>query len=383
VPPPYSTAGQASAEYTAVLALVAAVLAGAGAVLGVGGVAEAVAAGVRTGICIVAGDVCRASDAEAAGLGPCTVGERAHGGGATLTLASVRLGSDDVWTVARRSDGSVLVTRTREGSVGVGAGVGVEASPFALELGVEGNYDFTLASGRAWELPDAAAAARFLGQDDEDRPPPTWRFGDAGSVLSGDAGVEIGGAMLTGVEAAATAAAGARTGRGLTTLYVRARLDGPGASVWLPGAGARLAGPTTGNLIVELTRDGGGLREIAFRTAEPGARKGQVVETVGRLDLRGATNRAAAEPLLARRLPWPSGVAADLRTVLRRTVQAGVVERAVYELRDDSRDLEVAARLGLELGIDLDRVSVDRHLVAASAWTPGSRERERLDCLPG
>jgi hypothetical protein len=375
------SAGQASAEYTAMLALVAAALAGVGSLVGLDSVAQAVAGGVRTGICIVGGDVCRASDADAAGLAPCTVDERTDGGGTTLTIVSLRLGGSDQWTVARRSDGSVMVTRSEGRSAGVSVGIGIEASPFGLKLGAKGAFDFTVGSGRAWELPDAAAARRLLAADDDDRPPPTWRFGDLGAELDAKAGATIGGAMLTGVESTAAAAAGARIGKERTTLYVRARLDGPGLRAWLPGGGARRDGPTTGDLLVELTRERGALREIAFRTVQAGGRDGEVVETVGRLDLRVPANRAAAAPLLAYRLPWPPSVLADLRSVVRRTVQAGVVERAVYAVRDDSNQLEVAARLGLELGFKADRVGVHRRLVAASAWTEGSRERARVDCV--
>ena len=378
-------AGQASAEYTAVLALVAAALVGAGAVVGPAGVGEAVAAVVRTGICIAGGDVCRASDAVALGLAPCTIAERRRGGGATLTVLSLRAGGEGEWTVASRSDGSVVVTEALTRSAGAGGGIGLEASPLKLELGVEGAYAFTVGSGRTWELPDAAAAARLLAADDDDRPPPDWRFGDLGAELVAQAGAMAAGALLSGVEASAHAAAGARIGRGRTTVYVRARIDDPGAAGLTPDAVAPAA-PSRAprhDLLVELARDAGGLREIAFRVAEGGARAGQVVETVGRLDLRVPANRAAAAPLLARRLPWPPGVRDDLRAVVRRTAQAGVVERAVYEVSDDSRGVEAAARLGLELGLEVDRVRVDRRLVAASAWTGGSPERERVDCLGG
>ena len=111
-------AGQATAEYAALLALVAPALAGAGALVGLRTIGDMVVATVRTGICIVGGDVCRTSDAEAAGLEPCTVGERALGRGLTLTVASIRLGSGDEWTAATRSDGSVLVTKSRRRSGG-------------------------------------------------------------------------------------------------------------------------------------------------------------------------------------------------------------------------------------------------------------------------
>src|ERR687896_427889 len=102
------------------------------------------AAVVRTGICIAGGDVCRASDAAALGLEPCTVGERLRGAGATLTVLSLRVGEEGEWTVASRSDGSVVVTESRSRAGGAAGGFGVEASPIGLELGVEGAYTFTV-----------------------------------------------------------------------------------------------------------------------------------------------------------------------------------------------------------------------------------------------
>lgn len=384
-PPRPSAAGQASSEYAGLLALVAAALAAAGAAAGVvagpGEVGQAVAGGVRTGICIVAGDVCRVSDAEAAGLAPCTVSDETRGAAGAITVVSLRFGERGEWTVASRSDGSVIATRTSDRSVGVSGGVGVTASPLGVELGAEGALEYTLADGASWELPDAAAAARFLALDDDDRPPPTWRFGDLGAEARGELGVSAGGVGLAVVEATAEQAAGARLGRDATTLYVRARLDGPRVSTLVTGEGPSLGG--TGEVVVELTRDAGGLRELAFRTVERGAEADQVVETVARLDLRDPANRAAAAPLLDQRLPWPPAIAAALRAVVRHTVRAGTVERAVYAVQDDSRDLAAAARLGLELGIELERVAVDRRLVSASAWTRGSGERERVDCLGG
>jgi len=133
-------------------------------------------------------------------------------------------------------------------------------------------------------------------------------------------------------------------------------------------------------VMVELTRERGELRELALRTVAPGAPSGHVVETVGRLDLRVPENRAAADRLLRWRAPWPPAVAADLRTVAVRTVQAGTVERAVYGVEEDRLELDLEVRLGLALGLDVERVDVERRLLEASAWTPGSRERERVDC---
>lgn len=376
----HDATGQATAEYVGLLALVAAALLGTGALVGLDPVGGAVAAGIRTGICIVGGDVCRASDAAAAGLEPCTVGERSEGGGATVSIAWVRIGDARGWTVATRSDGSVLVTRSRERKGGAGVGIGMEASPIGLDIGVEGKLDVTVTSGATWEFPDAAAAARFLEHGDPDNVAPTWRFGQAGEVLTGEAGAKIGGATLSGVEASARAAAGARVGRGRTTLYIHSRIDS-GATVWLPRHAAQAAGPTTGDVMVELSFEHGDFRELAFRTVAPGGERGHVVDTVARLDLRDPANRAAAADLITRRLPWPADVAHELRRLMLYTVQRGTVERAVYEVRDESSDFELAARLGQELGLQLEDIKVQRRLVAASAWTPGSQERVREDCV--
>jgi hypothetical protein len=369
-----------SAEYTSLLALVGAALAGTGAVVGLDTIGEAVASGVRTGICIVAGDVCRASDAEAAGLAPCTIDDHTRGQGLTFTVASLRFGADDTWTAARRSDGAVVITHVDERTVGGKIGVGVEASPLGVNAEVSGKLDYTLTSGKAWAFRDAASAARFLRAANRDDVEPTWRFGDVGSVAGGEAEAGLGPLTLTEFEATARAAAGARVGRGLTTYYVRTRADAFAGGVTLPGVDATIEGPSTGDSIVEVTRDAAGPREIAFRRVERGTRADQVVETVARLDLRDPGHRAAAEPLLAHRLPWTPGVARELRTLVARAVRSGIVERAVYDVEDDSEGIELSASLGLSVGVDGSETELDRRLVAASAWTQGSRERERADC---
>jgi hypothetical protein len=362
------------------LALVAAALAGAGAVVGLGAIGEAVASGVRTGICIVAGDVCRTSDAEAAGLEPCTLDDHTRGEGLTFTVASLRFGANDTWTAARRSDGSVVITHADERKVGGKIGVGVEASPLGINAELSGKLDYALTSGKAWEFRDAESAARFLRADDRDDIEPTWRFGDVGSVAGGEAEAGLGPVTVTEFEATARAAAGARVGRGLTTYYVRSRADAFAGGLALPGADAKVEGPSTGDSIVELTQDAAGPREIAFRRVQRGTRPDQVVETVARLDLRDPANRAAAEPLLAQRLPWAPAVARELRTLVARSVRSGIVERAVYDVDDDSEGVELSASFGLSLGVDGSEVDVDRRLVAAHAWTQGSRARERADC---
>lgn len=379
----HESTGQTSAEYTALLALVAVALGGAGAVVGLGTLGDAVAKTVRTGICIVSGDVCRASDAEAAGLAPCTVAESTRGQGLTFTVASLRFGADDSWTAARRSDGSVIITHADERRLGGKVGIGVEASPLGVNAALSGKVDYALTSGRAWEFRDAASAARFLRSADRDEVEPTWRFGDVGSIVSTEAEAGLGPVTLTEFEATARGAAGARVGRGLTTYYVRQRADAFAGGVALPGVDARIEGPSTGDSIVEVTRDAAGPREIAFRKIERGAGPHELVETVARLDLRDPANRAAAGPLLDMGLPWPPAVARELRMLVARSVRTGIVERGVYDVEDASEGLELSASLGVSIGVDASETELDRRLVTAQAWTGGSDARERADCASG
>jgi hypothetical protein len=380
-PTRHPAAGQGAVEYVGLLAVVATVLAAAGPAAGLPGVGAEVAKVVRTGVCIVAGDVCRAADAEAAGLEPCTVSDRRRGLGAAATVMSVRLGERHEWTVARRSDGTVSVMRADGNEAGASGGLGFEAGP--LRLGVEGSLGFTMATGVGWEFPDAATAVRFVGGEIDARP--AWRSGDGGLATEGWAGlgVALGSAeegvdgQILGLELSSESALGVRVGRGETTLYFRSKTQGPQLSDVLGRSiGARSAGP----VLVEYTRDRGGPRELAFRAVAPGA-DGQVVETVARLDLRVAANRAAAERVLRVRAPWPPAVLSHLRDLIRHTAAVGTVERSVYEVHDASGELALAGRLGLELGLEVGRTAVDRRLVSATARTAGSPPRAREDCV--
>jgi hypothetical protein len=380
--------GQATVDYTALLAVVAVVFAGVGAVTGLAEVPKRVVRAFRTGICIVGGDICRASDAAAAGLDPCIVAEKSEGSGVTLAVALFRMGRGGEWSAARRSDGTVLVTHSDDGRVGAGMGVGFELGH--LGIGADGSIDLTATKGEAWELPDVAAASSLIEAIRSDKPhaPPTWRFGDGGQEGNARVGIDALDFEVTGFEASWRAAAGVRTGRGERTIYVDANTQLTGPLDNLPGSSngpwlssAAPGGTTTGPVLVAVTRDARGLKEIAFRAVRSGNRKNQVVETVARLDLRDPDNRALAERLLRFRAPWPPAIARDLRAVLRRTLEVGTVERAVYAVDDRSHAFAAGARLAVELGIETSNVDVMRRLVSATAWTRGSPERAREDCV--
>jgi hypothetical protein len=391
LPHPHPAAGQASLEYVGLLALVAAAFAVAAPAAGLAGVPAAVASVVRTGICIVGGDVCRDADAVAAGLAPCTVSDRRRGGGIAVTLVSLRVGGDHQWLVAQRSDGSVVVTQTDRDDIGASGGLGYELGP--LKAGLAGELGLRVARGVGWEFPDAAGARRFLeaahyGLSAATRRwPATWRSGEAGLAVAGWAGLgvvatgEDGTALesaAAGIEVSAEAALGARIERDRTTIYLRAETEGPRTTGLLEGV---LAAGASGPVVAEYTRDRSGPRELAFRVSAAGAHPDEVVETVARLDLRIHSNRVVAQRLLRRRAPWPPAAAGDLRAAVRHAVRAGTVERSVYAIDDGSRSLELAARRGAEIGVEGGYSKVDRRLLEASARTAGSPERAREDCV--
>jgi hypothetical protein len=390
-PHPHPAAGQASLEYVGLVALVATAFAVALPVAGLAGVPAHVAGVVRTGVCIVGGDVCRAADAAAAGLAPCTLSDRRRGGGLAITILSVKVGGEHQWLVAQRSDGSVAVTKVAGDALGASGGLGYELGP--LKAGVEGEVGVSVAAGVGWEFPDAAAARRFLAEARSglsptvDRWPAAWRSGEAGLATSGWAGLGVVargedgtalGGPAAGIEVSAESALGARIAHGSTTLYLRAQTGRARTSGVLDGlVGAAPAGP----VVAEYTRDRSGPRELAFRVTARGARAHQVVETVARLDLRVPANREVAARLLRHRAPWPPAVAGDLRAAIGQAVRTGVVERSVFAVQDASRSLEVAGRIGAEIGVEAGYAKVDRRLVEASAWTAGSPERAREDCI--
>ena len=235
-----SDAGQAAADYAAVLLVVAVVLAAAAAgVASVPGVGERVVATVRTGICIVGGDICRDADARAEGLGPCVVRQREEGTETAVELALLRVGEDGRWTVAVRSDRTAVVSRADAVSVGATGGLGV--SLMDLEVGVQARMEAVFRSGRSWRFPSVAAAGRFLrlarGADPSvvARVPPDERWdsgGPAGEVSVGD---ELPWVGEIGARTGAEAALGRRTAGGRTTWYYRATLDSPQLYADLPG----------------------------------------------------------------------------------------------------------------------------------------------------
>src|SRR5687768_5029354 len=120
----HSSSGQASADYVAVVGLVALLLTVAGAVAAPG-IPATLARTVRVGLCIVGGDVCRAADARRAGLEPCVTRVREGAKRTRVNATIVSYGTGKGFAIERRSDGSARVVATSDSDVGAVAGVGV------------------------------------------------------------------------------------------------------------------------------------------------------------------------------------------------------------------------------------------------------------------
>jgi hypothetical protein len=376
---PSRTAGQAAAEYVAVLLVIALVLAGAAALaVAVPGVGERLVATVRTGLCIVGGDVCRGTDAAAAGLAPCITSERSRRQDTTLDLAVVRVGGHGEWQVALRSDGQAVVTRLEDNELGGTIGVGLAFSPAHVDAQARAALVARYHGGRAWRFPDARAAGAFLARAMHDasvheRRPPDVSWHAIGGDADGVAGVAIANLAQAGLTASADSAIGLRNDGARRTLTLELGFDDPRLFTDLPGFPSRPG--TQRAWVADVSWERGTARELALRTAVTGGDR--VEEYSARLDLRDAGNRAVAERLL-----HPGGsTPGDVRALIARVKSDGVVERDAYAYGERRRGFSVAGRLGIALGLAHQRISSERRLIDAIAWIDGDRPQRRFDCL--
>jgi hypothetical protein len=436
VPPPRSIAGQASAEYIALLAVVGAIVAGAAVVGSPPPLALKVAAAVRHGICRVAGGVCTAGEARAAGLAPCLVQartDRERLGGRVLV---VRLGRGDALLVERRSDGSAAVSFTDGGSAGGTVGVGLQI-PGGSRVGVRGGIGAQFNSGRTWEFKRFAEAAAFvrrwapresLGGEAgrllrracllcHKRRAPEMPAADATFQEGGAYGEFVaavrGGARRGGLGAEAEGEAGLILGRrvargGRVTWYDRVDLETAGrlgallGAVEARGAGAaslevtsvhgrpvelRVRAAARWHGDVDLLGPTGSLRDVASAlrgapAATPGG-WGRRVEAEISLDLTDPANlRALAGVIDVWRLRARPGDWDDrLRALAERLDADGAVDVRVLRVGLDERDLGAEAALGLVVGGSYRRTQEVRDLLRAWSLRAGGALREREDCV--
>ncbi len=384
------TAGQASLEYVAALALLAAVFVVAAPAVGAPDIPRAVVGKMRLAICFVANDVCSDRAARDAGLAPCPLSSETSGHEVSVSVAIYDAGRRTTLTVTSRSDGTVSVVRSGGVQVGLSVGVGGDVSlgPLVFDIGTKGGLRERVDVARAWEFPDQATADRFLDHAllntvNERDFPAAWHSVDDTRELSLMVGAAVGAkgfddhGDVAGIAGSGGAILGGRLARdGVMTVYGRAVIDGPDITFpFLPAIG-----PGREEAVVEFSFDAEGPRGIAIRRAVPHDWGKRVEETVGRLDLRDPTNLAVARSLIDARLPWPPHLHRQAQLLGRRIATHGIVERTVMEVVDESAGVSGSIRAGMKAGASYKRIKVHRKLLEATARTGGA-ERERFDCV--
>jgi hypothetical protein len=436
VPPPRPVAGQASAEYIALLAVVGVVLAGAAAVGSPPALAAKVAGAVRHGICLVAGGICTDREARAAGLAPCLVHARADRERVGGRLLVVRLGRGDALLVERRSDGSAAVSFADGGSAGASVALGLRL-PAGPHVGIRGGGGLQFGAGRTWEFARFADAARFVRRwapheslGGETRallrkacpfcaarrraamPAPDATFIEGGAYGEFAAALRGGGPRGTGLgaeeEGEAAAVMGRRLSRGgRVTWYDRLDAETAGRLGAVLGA---VEAHQAGEAALEVSVQDGRPVELRLRAAArvhydvelgpaasvadvaarlrgaagsgPGG-SGRRVEAEVSLDLTDARNRRAVlgvvDVLRLRVAPrdWDDRV----RALAARLDADGAVDVRMLRVGLEQRDLGAEAALGLGAGGSYRRTSEVRDLVRAWSLRAGGGLREREDCV--
>jgi hypothetical protein len=387
----HPTAGQATLEYIAAVALVAALFLVAAPAVGAPDMARGVAEAVKHGLCVVGGDVCSTADARRAGLAPCPLRSDQTGAEGAATAFSVELGGKWLLTVTPNSDGTVTIVRSGGGTAGAAGGsgrLGASLGPVKFEAGAEGALRARILAGRGWVLPDRAAANRFLEHAAVHSFTgwrPTWRSLELGVEAAGSAGAFAGSegnadGQLVGITAAGGYALGYRTfDDGSLTTYTRWSIEGPEVSIpFIPSP----IGVGKADWVAEYTKGPhGDPRELVLRTAAMGA-DDRVTEIAARLDLTDPANFAIVAPALGPLSVPQAGPAGSIRQfILNRIASHGAVERLVSDVEDDSQGASFSIAAGLKFGLGAKRVAIHKRLVTASAQR-GGLTGKRLDCLP-
>src|SRR5215207_7720046 len=376
VPPPRPVAGQASAEYVALLAVVCAVVAGAAAVGSVPPIAAQVASAVKHGICRVADGICTPDQARAAGLAPCLThvrSEREKLGGRVLVF---KVGRDDALLVQRRSDGSASVSFADGAGVGASAGLGAQLLGRGANARVGVGLQFT--AGRNWEFPTFADAARFVrrwgrtetlggelrgllpGGDHPPSPDSTYQEGGAYGEVAAAIGLPAG------------IVAEARHGR---SMVMGRRIEPGGRVTWYDRVDAETAG-RLGLVLAAVGRHDAGEAALEITTVHGRATELRLRAAAGvHGDIAPAGPTAGLADLVTRlrgSAPQPGGkgrrieaeVALDLTDPANRAALRGFFEIAVLRAAPaewDDRVRALAHRLDVAAAVDVRvlRVGLD------------------------
>lgn len=395
-----SARGQATLEYLAVIALVAAILVLGGALAHAPAVGREVVAQMGRALCVVRGGDCDA-DRE-----PCPTGWREDGRSWRAEVAVLRLGRGRMLVRETRSDGTVVVTEARETKGGVELGEAMRLGFVDLEL--RAALLASAGAGHTWVLPDGGAADRLVTALAAGRrgarsvAAPTASFGEDAPVGAEAAIAALMGGL--GAEAGLTAQhlRGLRrdhaTGR--TTVYLRRTLEAHGAARLVAGERGRSAEVRAGGaeeLAVTMEADGRPVSLVLLRVQPggrvppeaaaaagllPARRVGRTVVLERRLDLGDPESRRVAAAYLAGRR-GPAAAGAD-RALQEQFDARAVVHVRVFDVDRHEGGGGAGLRFGgLHLGGSIGTVRERGRLVGAVTRDGAGGWSRRDDCLAG
>lgn len=368
--------GQSTVEYVGAIAIVALVMAGAALAIAAPGLPAAVVAKLRLGLCVVGADVCTRADADARGLEPCLTAAEDHERDSGISVFGLHAGGSDFWTLQRSSDGTVVLSEGYGQSVGVAAGFGPELGP--LQAGGTAAADVGFRSGRSWVISEARLRELLKGT----RGDPTRARLLLPALLGAPASTYLEGGG-SGSAALALQAIKELPGGGGDARAMLGRRKGPEGTTYYADLGAGSSGPITeavpgvdleGHVTAEYLA--GDPPVITLRTSGTG-HGGEETQTVLRLALRDAADRAAARRVAFVALSDPAFAVRDL---VARIHARGTVERLRYRTHEETGGDAYTLGLGVEFGYDHATSALRRELVDAEVLN-GPLPARREDCL--
>lgn len=415
-----SERGQATLEWTALVAVVAAVLALAGAVAGGPGIVNAVGGALQRALCLVGGGTCRPAEPEA-----CVLSSSDSSLQAGMKLTFVKLGGRVGLLREERSDGTFLLTLVDDVEAGLTAGAGVRAEVQLADLlharvgGMsQAEVIARLGRRRSWtvsseEQADALerrivrsvaermvarplldAVSELTGVDLAELPEPDE------SSLGGELEASGSGRLDLGVRARAglRATLGATRGRDGTTrvtfaLAGEASVDLQRALFGLHAEGLASVAVTVSfdrrgratELRAAAVADGDG--QAALPQGTPRAVAGRAggggrVEATATLDLTVSDHAEAVERVLAALAPDRAGdLPAAAGELARRLSSSGTLSAERRTMSRDAYGTELGVGLGPEAGLAVEASRVASQLEDAWWRPPGGVWDRRLDCM--
>ncbi len=400
-----SERGQATIDYTTLLALVVALLAAGAALLpgGARGVANAVRAQTAHALCVVTGKACRLDRPQ-----PCAVAMRRETRHYAVNIGFVRLDKDRFVLRELLSDGTVRLTVVKRFGAGAEVGVGArlqidqDLRSGGLRREAKVGAQGVKGVGQVYYARDAREANRILRAiGDGDRSPVPVRETFVQGGVSGIASLATGRAAAgLDFDWMATRLLTARLNRQTGALTLTFSLRDVGSAL----AAAVVGGPTgsfDGTTVFGLTLDRRKrpveLSLLAIGEIAAGARFSHALSAP--LALNGDQNvpanlagrrwefgaRAAlTDPDVAaawrrfRRSPTSLAAIAGLARALRERANLDV---RTYGARSSSNGTALGLSVGLKLGGEIEH-TIDRfNLLAASSRPPGGLWEPRLDCV--